>query len=252
MNNIWTLFKKELKAYFVSPVAYVMFIVFLILAGYFFFSLTAAFNLQSMHYMRYESSMGEINVNEMVIRPLFYNVSIIILLMIPLFTMRLYAEDKKSVTLEVLMTSPLSNLQIITGKFLGTLALYMIMLGFTLIYPLILFMYGNPDWGPIATGYVGLILMGAAYISIGGLCSSFTENQIVAAVISFGVLLFLWVISWASHFVGPGVGEVLSYLSLIEHFDDFSKGIIDTKDIVFYLSFILFSLFMTNESLELK
>jgi ABC-2 type transport system permease protein len=172
--------------------------------------------------------------------------------MIPLFTMRLYAEEKKSGTLEVLMTSPLSNLQIITGKFLGTLALYMIMLGFTLIYPLILFMYGNPDWGPIASGYVGLILMGAAFISIGGLCSSFTENQIVAAVISFGVLLFLWVISWASHFVGPGLGDVLSYLSLIEHFDDFSKGIMDTKDIVFYLSFILFSLFLTKESLELK
>jgi ABC-2 type transport system permease protein len=252
MKNIWILFKKELKSYFVSPIAYVMFVVFLILAGYFFFSLTAAFNLQSMHYMRYEYGMGEINVNEMVIRPLFYNFSIILLLMIPLFTMRMYAEEKKSGTLELLMTAPLSNLQLITGKFLGTLAVYMIMLGFTLIYPLILFMYGNPDWGPIASGYVGLLLMGAAYISVGSLCSSFTENQIVAAVISFGVLLFLWVISWASYFVGPDLGEVLSYISIIEHFDDFAKGIMDTKDIVFYLSFILFSLFLTNESLELK
>jgi ABC-2 type transport system permease protein len=252
MNNIWVLFKKELKAYFVSPVAYVMFIVFLLLAGYFSFSLTAAFNLQSMQYMRYQAPMSDMNVNEMVIMPLFYNISIILLLMVPLFTMRMYAEERKSGTLEVLLTSPLSNLQLMLGKFLGALTLYMIMLGFSLIYPLILFMYGNPDLGPIASGYVGLILMGAAYISVGCLCSSFTENQIVAAVISFGVLLLLWVISWASHFVGPGLGEVLSYLSIIEHFDDFAKGIIDTKDIVFYLSFIVFNLFLTNESLEMK
>ncbi len=252
MRNIWILFKKELNAYFVSPVAYVMFVVFLILAGYFFFSLTAAFNLQSMHYMRYQGLASNMNVNEMVIRPLFYNISIILLLMVPLFTMRMYAEEKKAGTLEVLLTSPLSNLQLMLGKFLGALALYMIMLGFTLIYPLVLSMYGNPDWGPIASGYVGLVLMGAAFISVGSLCSSFTENQIVAAVISFGVLLFLWVISWASNFVGPKLGELFSYISIIEHFDDFAKGIMDTKDIVFYLSFIVFNLFLTNESLELK
>ena len=252
MKNIWILFKKELKAYFVSPVAYVMIVVFLLLAGYFFFSLTAAFNLQSMQFMRYQAPKHDMNVNEMVIMPLFYNISIILLLMVPLFTMRMYAEERKAGTLEVLLTSPLSNLQLMLGKFLGALTLYMIMLGFTLIYPLILFMYGNPDLGPIASSYVGMILMGAAYISVGSLCSSFTENQIVAAVISFGVLLLLWVIGWAAHFVGPGLGGVFSYLSIIEHFDDFAKGIIDTKDIVFYLSFIVFNLFLTNESLELK
>lgn len=252
MRNIWIIFKKELKTYFVSPIAYVMFIVFLVLAGYFFFNLTAFFNMQAIHYMRYESAMGEINVNEMVISPLFYNISIILLLMVPLFTMRMYAEEKKTGTLEILLTSPLSSLQLVVGKFLGTLAVYIIMLGFTLIYPLILFMYGNPDLGPIISGYIGIILMGAAYISIGSLCSSFTENQIVAAVISFGVLLLLWVISLASSFAGPILGEVLSYISLIEHFHDFAKGVIDTKDIVFYLSFIGFNLFLTDQSLELK
>lgn len=252
MKNIWAIFKKELKTYFVSPIAYVMFVVFLILAGYFFFNLTAAFNMQSMHYMRYEYGSLEVNVNDMVINPLFYNISIILLLMIPLFTMRMYAEEKKTGTLELLMTSPISSLQLIMGKFLGCLVLYMIMLGFTLIYPLILSIYGNPDWGPIISGYVGLLLMGATYISVGCLCSSFTENQIVAAVISFGVLLFLWVVGWASHFVGPGFAEVLSYISIIGHFDDFAKGIMDTKDLVFYLSFIGFNLFLTNQSLELK
>jgi ABC-2 type transport system permease protein len=252
MKNIWAIFKKELKTYFVSPIAYVMFTVFLILAGYFFFSLTAAFNLQSMHYMRYNYAGFEFNVNEMVISPLFYNISIILLLMIPLFTMRMYAEEKKSGTLELLLTSPLSHWQLIGGKFLGCLALYVIMLGFSLIYPIVLSIYGNPDWGPIVSGYVGLILMGGAYISVGCLCSSFTENQIVAAVISFGVLLLLWVIGWASNFVGPALGEVLSYISIIEHFDDFAKGIMDTKDIVFYLSFTVFNLFLTNQSLELK
>jgi ABC-2 type transport system permease protein len=252
MRNIWAIFKKELRSYFVSPIAYVLFTVFFALAGYFFFSLVAVFNLQSMQYMGYGHMMPNISVNEMVIIPLFYNMSIILLLMIPLFTMRLYAEEKKSGTLEVLMTSPLSRLQLIVGKFGGCLALYMIMLFYTLLYTLILFMYGNPDLGPIISGYVGLVLMGAAYISVGSLCSAFTENQIVAAAISFGVLLFLWVIGWASHFAGPKLAEVLSYISIIEHFEDFAKGIMDTKDIVFYLSFIVFNLFLTKQRLELK
>jgi ABC-2 type transport system permease protein len=139
-----------------------------------------------------------------------------------------------------------SKLQLILGKFGGCLALYVIMLCCTLIYLLILFIYGNPDWGPIASAYMGLLLLGAAYISVGSLCSALTENQIVAAAISFGVLLFLWVIGWASDLSG-----VLSYISIIEHFDVFVKGILDTKDIIFYLTFIGFNLFLTKQCLEL-
>ena len=252
MRNIWAIFKKELRAYFTSPIAYVVFTVFLLLSGWFFYNTTAAFNTSAMHYMRYNFAAEEMSVNEMVIRPLFYNVSIILLLMLPLFTMRLYAEEKKQGTIELLQTAPIANIQLVFGKFLGALFVYALMLAFSFTYPVILHIFGTPDWGPILTGYLGMLLMGAAYIAIGSLCSALTDSQIVAAVISFGVLLFLWVVSWASHFVGSAIGDVLSYISIIDHFEDFTKGIIDTKDVVFYLSFIIFSLFLTNETLELK
>ena len=253
MRNIWVLIKKELKAYFVSPIAYVVLVVFLILAGYFFFGLTAAFNIQSMHYSRYQGGAGtELNVNEMVIRPLFYNMSIILLLMIPMFTMRMYAEEKKEGTLEVLLTSPLTRTQLILGKFFSGLAVYLLMMGLTGILPGILFIFGTPDLGPVLAGYLGILLMGAAYISVGCMASSLTENQIVAAVITFGILLLLWVIGWAKHFLGPEIGNVLAYLSIIEHFNDFAKGIIDSKHVVYYLSFIFFNLFLTKQSIELK
>ena len=253
MRNLWALIRKEFKVYFSSPIAYVVLAVFLILTGYFFFGLTAAFNIQSMHYSRYQGGPGgELNVNEMVIRPLLYNMSIILLLMIPMFTMRMYAEEKKEGTLELLLTSPLTHTQLIIGKFFSGLAIYMLMIGLTFILPVILFIFGTPDLGPILAGYLGIILMGASYISVGCMASSLTENQIIAAVITFGILLLLWVIGWAKHFLGPELGSMFAYLSIIEHFDDFAKGIIDSKHIVYYLSLIFFNLFLTRQSIELK
>lgn len=253
MKNIWALIKKEFKAYFTSPIAYVVLTVFLILSGYFFFGLTAAFNIQSMHYARYQGGPGtELNLNEMVMRPLFYNMSIILLLMIPMFTMRMFAEEKKEGTLELLLTSPLTHTQLILGKFFAGLAVFLLMIGLTGFLPGILFVFGTPDPGPILTGYMGILLMGAAYISVGCMASSLTENQIISAVITFGVLLFLWVIGWAKHFLGPELGGVLAYLSIIEHFNDFAKGIIDTKHIIYYLTIIFFNLFLTRESIDLK
>ena len=259
MRNIWALIKKEFKAYFASPIAYVVLTVFLLLSGYFFFGLTAAFNIQSMHYARYQGGPGtELNLNEMVIRPLFYNMSIILLLMIPMFTMRMFAEEKKEGTLELLLTSPLTHTQLILGKFFAGLAVYLLMMGLTGVLPAMLFHFGSPDMGPILSGYLGILLMGAAYISVGCMASSLTENQIISAVISFGVLLFLWVIGWLKQigwiktFIGIAFTDGLAYLSIIEHFNDFSKGIIDSKHIVYYLSFILFNLFLTRQSIDLK
>ncbi len=253
MRNIWALIKKEFKAYFTSPIAYVVLTVFLILSGYFLFGLTAAFNIQSMHYSRYQGGPGtELNLNEMVIRPLFYNMSIILLLMIPMFTMRMFAEEKKEGTLELLLTSPLTHTQLILGKFFAGLAVYLLMMGLTGFLPGILFAFGTPDPGPILAGYMGILLMGAAYISVGCMASSLTENQIISAVITFGVLLFLWVIGWAKHFLGPEIGSLLAYLSIIEHFNDFAKGIIDSKHVVYFLTFIFFNLFLTRQSIDLK
>jgi ABC-2 type transport system permease protein len=164
--------------------------------------------------------------------------------------MRTYAEERRSGTIELLLTSPLSDLQIILGKFLGAMGLFASMLALTLIHTAILFVYGNPDWKPIATGYLGLLLMGGSFLSLGLFISSLTRNQIVAGMITFSVFLLLWVINWVSTFVGPTAQTVLNYLSVTEHFDDFAKGIIDTKHVIYYLSFIAMGLFLTMKSVD--
>jgi ABC-2 type transport system permease protein len=254
MRQIEAIFGKEMKSYFVSPIAYVVIAVFLVISGYFFYGMLSSFvqlciraNLQA-HY--YRMAPPKLNVNEWVIRPLFHNLSVIGIFMLPLITMRLYSEEKRSGTMELLLTSPITRSQTLLGKFLAALALYGVMIGVTLFHQIFLFGYGNPEAGPILSGYIGLLLEGAAFLSVGLLISSLTKNQIIAAVGSFGAFLILWAIGWLSDFTGPGLGKVLSSLSLIDHFDNFAKGIIDTSDLVFYLCFIFLGLFLTYRSVE--
>jgi ABC-2 type transport system permease protein len=168
----------------------------------------------------------------------------------PAITMRTYSEEKRQGTIELLLTSPLTDVEIILGKFLGAMTLYAAMLAVTLIHISLLFLYGNPEWKPIATGYLGLLLMGGCFLSVGLLISSLTKNQVVAAMATFAVFLMLWVINWIGAFVGPTAQAVLQYLSITEHFDDFSRGIIDTKHLIYYLSFIAFGLFLTMKSVD--
>lgn len=251
MINIFPIFKRELKAYFVSPIAYVVFGVFLVLSGFFFYNMLLYFNLRCMQYMQYPSYYGlDLNITEMVVRPLFHNMSIIILLVLPMFTMRLFSEEKRSGTIELLLTAPVTDLEVVLGKYLASLVIYLIMLGLTVLYPVIMAWVGEPDWGPVISGYIGLAFMGASFLAVGLFTSSCTRNQIVAAVLSFGALLLFWVIGWSSEFVGPTLGKVFSYLSIIEHAEDFVKGIYDTQHIVFYLSFIYLALFLTVRVLE--
>jgi ABC-2 type transport system permease protein len=191
-----------------------------------------------------------LNITEGVLRPLYGNLGVILLFMMPLLTMRLFAEEKKQGTIELLLTYPVRDLAVVLAKFAACLAVYTIMLGLTALYPLLLITFAQPEIGPIVAGYVGLFLLGAAFIALGALASSLTENQIVAAAMSFGLLLFMWIIGWSSQFAGSGVGWLLSHLSLLEHFDSFPKGIIDTKDVIFYLNFMVFCLFLTLRSLE--
>jgi ABC-2 type transport system permease protein len=136
------------------------------------------------------------------------------------------------------------------GKFLGAMALYAATLAVTLVHVGVLFAFGTPEWIPIATGYLGLLLMGGCFISIGLLISSFTRNQIVAVMATFAVFLLLWVINWAGPLTGPTTQAVLDYLSITSHLDDFTRGIIDTKHVVYYVSFILFGLFLTARSVD--
>jgi ABC-2 type transport system permease protein len=249
MRNVMAIAQREIKAYFSSPIAFILIGFFALLFGYFYYALLAFFERQSMQ-MGMGMGSQSMNVNQMLISPLLVNATVILLFVFPLITMRTYSEEKRSGTIELLLTSPLTDLQIILGKFLGAMLLYAAMLAVTLIHVGLLFLYGNPEWKPILTGYLGLLLMGGCFLSIGLLISSLTRNQIVAAMATFGVFLMLWVINWIGTFVGPTAQAVLQHLSITEHFDDFAKGIIDTKHLVYYFSFIAFGLFLTMKSVD--
>jgi ABC-2 type transport system permease protein len=252
MRNFAAVFKKELRTYFTSPIAYVVIIIFLILAGFFFYSGYAYFNLISFQAMRSAQTMVGVNVIDWVLRPLLGNISVFFMLLMPLLTMRLFSEEKKTGTIELLFTYPIRDSELLLGKYIACLTVFLLMLGLTFIYPLMMHLFGTLPWGPVLTGYLGLVLLGAAFIALGIFASSLTENQIVAAVLAFGALLFFWVIGWAANFAPIKVGKVLTQISLLEHFDNFAKGIIDTKDIVYYITLILFFLFITLRSLESK
>ena len=250
MNNILAIAHKELKGYFASPVAYVVIGFSAILFGWFFINLLYYFDRTQMQAGSGFQGPQAVNVNEIMISPLFLNVSVILLFTLPLITMRTYAEEKRSGTIELLLTSPLTDLQIVLGKFLGGMVLYIAMLAVTLVHMAFLFAYGNPEWRPIATGYLGLLLMGGCFLSLGLFVSSLTRNQIIAGMVTFAVFLMFWVINWIATFMGPTPQAVLNYLSITEHLNDFARGVIDTKHLVYYFSFIAFSLFLTVRAVD--
>ncbi|MGE5361821.1 MAG: ABC transporter permease [Bacteroidales bacterium] len=250
MNNILAIAQKELRSYFTSPIAYVVIGLFALLYGYFYAAILSWFVSQSMQMGGMMGGGGPVNINQMMIRPLLQNAAVVMLFVLPMITMRTYAEEKRSGTIELLLTSPVSDLQIILGKFLGALGLYAVMLAVTLIHVALLFIYGNPEWQEVATGYLGLLLLGGCFIAVGLLISSLTRNQIVAGVVTFAVFLMLWVVDWMANFASGTVGGILSYLSITSHLDDFTKGVIDTKHLVYYLSFITFGLFLTVKAVD--
>jgi gliding motility-associated transport system permease protein len=248
MSNIAAIAQKELRSYFASPIAYIIIGFFALVFGWFYI-VSLTFFMQASMQMGMPGQ-GQVNINNMAIRPLFQNVAVVALFVLPLITMRTYAEEKRTGTIELLLTSPLTDFQIIMGKFLGAVALYALMLAVTAIHMALLFIYGNPEWKPIASGYLGLLLMGASFISIGLLISSLTKNQIVAGMVTFAALLLLWTVSWMSDSAGPVTRTVLEALSITSHFDDFSKGVIALTHLVYYLSFITFGLFLTAKSVD--
>jgi ABC-2 type transport system permease protein len=247
MRNILTIAGKELRGYFVSPMGWVVMGLFALLFGYFFYAHLSFFVQQSM-----QSQMGggPVNVNQGMIRGVLGNASVIILFLLPMITMRTYAEEKRSGTIELLLTSPVTDVEIVFGKFVGAVGFYAALLGVTMLNIAILFIFGNPEIMPVVTGYLGLFLLGSSLISIGLFISSTTKNQVVAGAATFVVALLLWIVSWLGSSFGPNTAAVLSYLSITEHFDDFSKGVIDTKHALYYLSLIAFGLFLTVKSVD--
>ncbi len=249
MRNVWIIFKKELKSYFASPIAYGLMAFFGLVSGWFFYVATAIFVQRGMDSQMMGRGMP-MDVNEWVIRPLLMNVSVIALFMIPMITMRLFAEEKRSGTIELLTTSPIRDIEIIVGKWFAALVLYAAILGISAVNVLLLFAYGNPDWKPLLAGYLGLLLQGGCLLAIGTFISTTTRNQIIAGTATFAVCLLLWVFDWVSSYETAAWAKVVAYLSVMTHFEPFSKGVIDTRDVVFYLSMIFLGLFLTSRSLE--
>ncbi|MFQ5449816.1 MAG: ABC transporter permease subunit [Nitrospinaceae bacterium] len=250
MKNVWVIAKRDAGSYFNSPVFYVVTTVFLVIFSFIFFNILNFFSFQSLQAGQFRSMNIGLNLNEMVIEPSFHNMAVILLLMIPVITMRSFSEEKKSKTFALLLSSPVHLKEIIFGKFLACMAVIGLMILLSAYSTGFLFLLGEPDTGPVVTGYVGILLMAGCYVGLGVFASSLTDNQIIAAVIAFGFSLFMWIIGWAAQAAGSGWGEVLQFLSLIDHLDRFLKGIFDTSDLVFYLSFIAFFLFLTHRVLD--
>ena len=197
MRNMGIICWKELRSYFVSPIAYLLLAMFAIIFGFFFWNVVGYFVFAGME-SQMRGSMFPMNLNEQVIRPLVSNVSVIGLFLIPMITMRLFAEEKRNGTIELLATSPIHDLEVILGKWVAAVILYAGMLLLTALNFIWLFKYGNPDWKPLAIAYLGLLLQAGALLAVGTFISTLTRNQIVAGGATFGVCLLLWVLEWVS------------------------------------------------------
>ncbi|HUM16542.1 MAG TPA: ABC transporter permease subunit [Candidatus Nitrosotalea sp.] len=245
-------FKKEMRLYFGSPVAYVVFTFFLLISGWFFSQIFLFYSDASMRSFMQPQFGQNLNVIENVMRPLFTNMSVVLLFFIPMLTMRLFAEEQKSGTIELLLTYPVRDGEVLAGKYLAALALFAILLALTLLYPGLIAYFTRVEWGPIFTGYLGLLLTGAVFLAVGVLVSSMTENQIVAGFGTFGILLGFWIVGWGAEFAGGNLRGVLQYLSIGDHLDGFTRGLIDTKDLVYYVTGVGLALFLALRSVESK
>jgi gliding motility-associated transport system permease protein len=249
VKNILLICRKELRSYFASPIAYVLMAFFALIFGFGFYTATR----DLLRFTFRAEMMGQpanVNVNEQVIRPLLGFASTIALFLIPMITMRTFAEEKSRGTIELLMTSPVKDTQIILGKWLGAMLLYLCVLLMSMINIAVLFAWGKPDLKPVLVAYLGLVLQGGCLLGIGVFISSLCKNQIVAGAVTFFVCLLLWLLSWFTAFDTTGAASVVNYLSIVTHFENFSKGVLESKDVIFYLSMIFFSLFITHRAIE--
>jgi ABC-2 type transport system permease protein len=246
---MWVIFRKELRSYFVSPVAYLLLAMFAIIFGFFFWN-----SLGYFVYMGIQSQMrGQsfpMSVNEELIRPLLSNFNVVGLFFIPMITMRLFAEEKRQGTIELLATSPIRDIEVIAGKWLAALVLYFGMLLVTVFDFAFVFKYGHPDWKPILVAYLGMLLQAGGMLAIGMFISSLTKNQIIAGASTFAACLVLWVLGWTSGYETATWAQVLSYMSVTTHMEPFSKGLLDTKDTIYYVTLIFLGFFLTARSLE--
>ena len=254
MKKTIAIFEKELKSFFYSPMAYVVIAVFTALTGVFFYLylsnfVETAFRAEIMA-QQYRQMPQKMNVNLMLIRPYFWNIALIALFTLPAITMRLFSEEKKQGTIELLYTAPISSLQIVLGKFFAGLTFFAVLLIPTILFQSLLFVYGEPELLPVISGYIGLLFLGSAFIAMGLFISTTTENQIIAAIGGFALSLFLWIVGWGASYAGPTLAPFLEYISIINHFEDFAQGVIDSSHVTYYVLFSFVGIYMSLKSIE--
>jgi ABC-type transport system involved in multi-copper enzyme maturation, permease component len=251
MRNALAIAWRDIRSMFVSPIAYVVLTGFLLLAGWFFFNMLAQFNRLVAAYSSMQGyDTTWLNLNDAVVSPLLQNLSVVLLIVIPMITMRSFAEERSVGTYELLFTSPVRVTEIVVGKFLAGTALVTLMVGLTMLYPAILMLYGNPETGLILSGFLALYLTAVAYVAVGNFASSLTSNQIIAAVTALVILLLLFVVSWPAEGAGERMKALLTYLSVTEHFTSLVRGVIDTQDLVYFASLIIVFLFFNHRAVE--
>jgi ABC-2 type transport system permease protein len=255
IRNVGAIFEKEWRHYFGSPIAYVALFVWTLLFGIFYYYAFTYFLQQSMMASQRGMEFGggpKLSMNEYLIRPVFHNMAVVALFIAPMITMRLFAEEKRQGTIELLSTSPITDLQVVMGKFLAAVGLYGLMIVTGLLNLGLLWFYATskPEWKPVVTGALALLLLGASFIAVGTFLSTLTRNQIVAGILAFCALLGIWTLGWADDPTGGDFKRVVAYLGVTTHMEEMVKGVIDLKDVVFYLSFIGFSLFLAQLSVE--
>jgi len=253
MRNILAIVERELRAYFSSPIAYVVLTIFIFISGLFFRSILAQVMQMGLMSQMQAAQLGPrpMDMPGMISRGFLSTMSVILLFIMPMLTMGLFSEEKKRGTIELLLTSPLTDLQVVLGKFFAGAAFFVILLLSTWVPMAALYVYGSPASGPILTAYLGLLLYGLALIAIGLFISTLTENQIIAAVLSFGTIMILWLVDVvANNAESPTSKGLLTYLSILSHLDDFMKGVLSTSHIIFYVSLMLVGLFLTYRSID--
>lgn len=250
MTPVQALIAKEVRSYFVSPVVYVVGAVFLLIVGLLSYLYIVFAGAQAIQLMQIQGQ-AQINLNDLVFRNLFASIRFVLLIILPILTMRLFAEEKKLRTFEFLMTSPIGLNEIVAGKFISVFLIFLGLLGLTGLIPLTLSLFSDFDWYPIFTGYLGLVLLGGLFLAIGLLASALTENQIVAAFVSFGLLLFLWLLAGLGSLLGDtAAGQIIAYISYMDHYDKLVRGLIDTKDLVYFGSAIVLMLFLAHRVVD--
>src|SRR5438105_6640928 len=253
MRNILAIIERELRAYFISPIAYVVLTIFVFLSGLFFRSILAQVLQMGLMSQLQAQQMGPrpMDMPGMITRGFLSTMSVILLFIMPMLTMGLFSEEKKRGTIELLLTAPMTDLQVVLGKFFAAAAFFLILLVTTWIPTGILYLYSSPASGPILTAYLALLLYGLALVAIGLFISTMTENQIIACVLSFWNIIVLWLVDvLANNADSASSKAVLTYLSILSHLDDFMKGVLSTSHIIFYLSLMVMGLFLTYRSID--